>query len=57
MNANFCVLGEVTRNAATTDGTLEKGALCICLLCKLIHLTFVDSRSVKHRNQARKLAI
>lgn len=24
VNVNFCVLGELTRNAATTDGTLEK---------------------------------
>lgn len=24
VNVNFCMLGELTRNAATTDGTLEK---------------------------------
>lgn len=35
----------------------KKRILCICLLCKLIHLTFVDSRSVWSRNQARKQAI
>lgn len=24
VNVSFCMLGELTRNAATTDGTLEK---------------------------------